>query len=144
MFLYQGACNGFTLMTSCAMDGVILTQRVKQSLASDTFPSRSSCLPFCRFACRRLEVTTHEIIPSAIYYCNVYLIQMFKKKKILFLLSSGFLHLFFRRQVTPIKHQDGLNAKRKKHFHKLHTVGHIPVWDTHRNTKLRTAACNTV
>lgn len=44
-----------TLIRLCAMAGVMFTQRVKQSLASDSFPSRSSCLPFWRLASRRLK-----------------------------------------------------------------------------------------
>ena len=44
-----------TLMTSWAMEGVTLTDFVKQSLASESFPSRSNCFPFWRLACLRLD-----------------------------------------------------------------------------------------
>lgn len=42
------------------MTGVMLTQRVKQSLASDTLPSRSNCRPRCRLVSLRLSGTVHK------------------------------------------------------------------------------------
>ena len=44
-----------TLITWWAMACVMLTQRVKHSLASETFPSRRSCFPLRRLACRLLQ-----------------------------------------------------------------------------------------
>lgn len=123
-------------MTSCAIDGVILTLRVKHSLASDILPSRSSCLPFCRFACRRL------LMKYTLNIINFYLNELtFSPVNILFLLAPGLLHFLFGWQVTSVKHQDWLNTKRKQHIQKLHTVWHIP--DGHTlNVSMRNAHFN--
>lgn len=44
-----------TLITLWAITCVILTERVKHSLASETLPSRRSCFPLRRLACRLLR-----------------------------------------------------------------------------------------
>lgn len=55
-----------TLMRLCAIAGVMLTQRVKQSLASDTLPSRSNCRPLLRLASLRLPSAAATIRKAAL------------------------------------------------------------------------------
>lgn len=113
-----------TLMTWCAIAGVTLTQRVKQSRASASFPSRSSCLPFWRLAWRRLATQTHTQTPVKGF---VYLELCIASFSLTHSLSSSFLNFLLRWKVPSIKHQHRFNAIGQEHVHHLHTVQHVPI-----------------
>ncbi len=117
-------------MTSCAIDGVILTLRVKHSLASDSLPSRSSCLPFCRFACRRLLMKyTLNILNLKLYIFSslidlgVYTIHTSQNMHIS-KRTYMIIRYTYRHSRVWLEERENKREKKGQHFKKILNTGH--------------------